>query len=95
MSKHSVKDREFGRIVTEEKARCKAAKGTCWICHKVINCDLPYTDKKSFTLDHVKPASTPGIDKKRRANLKWAHRDCNSRRGDGTSARTLITSRKW
>lgn len=95
MSQHSVKDAEFARIYREEKAKCKAAKGKCWLCHKVIDCELPSSDKWSFTLDHVQdPKRRPDL-KHSRGNLKWAHRRCNSRRGDGTRNKVNFTSRRW
>ena len=84
MSKNSVKDAAFAKIIKEEKAKCKAAgkDGKCWLCHRRIDCDLPYTDRSSFTLDHV-------LDPKSRPDLK------HSKRGDGTRNKINFNSRKW
>lgn len=90
-----MKDRAFKAIFDEERAKCKAANGKCWLCHERIDCDLP-TGKhpQSFSLDHVDVVSRGG-DTHRRSRLKWSHLACNSARGDGTSTKQLRTSRKW
>jgi len=95
VSQHSVKDALWQKIVAEERGKCKAAgrRGLCWLCHNPIDTTLPKEHKKSFTLDHVDVVAKGG-DKHRRSNLKWAHRDCNSRRGDGTTSH-IFTTRKW
>lgn len=95
MSQHSVKDKAFQALIKEEKAKCKAASGKCWLCHKRIDCDLPFTDKRSFTLDHVQdPKHRPDLSHTL-SNLRWAHRSCNSKRGDGRRNKTNFTSRRW
>lgn len=95
MSQNSVKDKAFQAIIKEERAKCKASHGKCWLCHKVIDCELPSSDKRSFTLDHVKdPKRHPELSHSR-GNLKWAHRGCNSRRGDGLRNKVNFTSRRW
>lgn len=95
MSQWSVKDKAFQALIKEEKAKCKAARGKCWLCHRVIDCDLPKESRWSFTLDHVQdPKRRPDLTHAP-SNLKWAHRRCNSRRGDGTRNKVNFTSRKW
>ena len=90
-----MKDRQFAAIIKVRKAACKAKRGKCWLCHRPIDCDLPYTDKMSFTLDHVQDPKTRPDLKYTDSNLKDAHRRCNSRRGDGTRNKVNFNSRKW
>ncbi len=56
----------------------------CWICGK----------DGATEVDHVTPLAHGGhltaLD-----NLRPAHRACNARRGAGTAASTIATSRKW
>lgn len=94
MSQHSVKDRRFNQIVKSEKAKCHAAKGKCWLCHRPIDCTLPSTENLSFSLDHItSPRDAPEL-KYSLSNLKWAHRKCNSARGDGHTGK-VFTTRRW
>ena len=47
----------------------------CWLC------DRPILDTHVETLDHVQPRAKGGSNSI--LNLRLAHRDCNTRRGDG------------
>lgn len=94
MSANSDKSAAHQHNIVVEKAKCKRANGLCWLCHRRIDCDLPREDKMSFTLDHV-PAMVIKLKPGEVRRTKWAHRLCNSQRGDGTTKRTLFTSRRW
>jgi len=94
MSATSARSRRYRQIFKAEKERCRTTGGKCWICHRKIDCSIPSVEKWGFSLDHVDPTVFGG-DLERLANLKWAHKRCNSRRGDGTNKNVLITSRKW
>ena len=65
----------------------------CWLCGQPIDYELPVSDPMSFTVDHVQPRSLGGAELDP-ANLRPAHKSCNSSRGDGTRKR-LPTSRRW
>ena len=60
-------------------ARLRQQNNACWICGEDIDLDLPYTDARSFTADHVAPVSLGGH---RLGELRAAHRGCNARRGN-------------
>lgn len=55
-------------------------KYKCHICHKHVNMNLDYTDKYSPTMDHLIPLSFGGDHTY--ANIRLAHRTCNSRKGN-------------
>lgn len=75
-------------------ASVKRLGDPCWLCGHNIDSSLPVTHRMSFTLDHVVPLSRGGslLDP---ANARSAHRMCNSRRGNRTSAPPLKTTRRW
>lgn len=94
MSRNSENTQQHYRDVDTEREKCRRQKGKCWICHEPINCDLHYLDRMAFTLDHI-PAMAVPLKRGEVRRKKWAHRKCNSERGDGTNAKTLHTTRKW
>lgn len=95
ISGHSEKGSEWRRLVAAEKKRCERARGKCALCHRLINTNLQMgVDPMSFTLDHIVPVSQGGA-RVSRENTRWAHMRCNSERGDGSSQKLLVTSRRW
>jgi 5-methylcytosine-specific restriction endonuclease McrA len=59
---------------------------TCQICSEPVDTTLHYHDRMSATLDHIIPQSWMLIPDHSEANLRLAHRGCNSARGDRASA---------
>lgn len=57
----------------------------CWLCGKGIDLTLAWPDPRCFTRDHVLPRSKGGTDALE--NLRPAHRNCNSLRGNGEAGR--------
>lgn len=51
----------------------------CGICRRKVNPKLPYQHRLAGTRDHLVPVAEGGDDSP--ANLRLAHRSCNSRRG--------------
>lgn len=51
----------------------------CHLCHELIDLSISGTHPKGFTIDHVLPRSRGGSNDL--ANLRPAHRQCNSERG--------------
>jgi 5-methylcytosine-specific restriction endonuclease McrA len=79
------------------RARCKALRaqgGPCHICGRDIDLALPYTDKDSWTADHLIPRSKGG---QLLGELRPAHRGCNSRRGNRVTTITTapVTTKQW
>ncbi|MFH8405554.1 HNH endonuclease signature motif containing protein [Streptomyces sp. NPDC018019] len=66
----------------------------CWICGADIDMTLDYRDRMSWTADHVTPLSLGG-DPYDPANLRPAHRRCNSIKGAGRAPVPLVASRRW
>lgn len=67
----------------------------CWLCGRPIDLGLPYTDRMSFTADHITPRALGG---KLLGELRPAHRACNSRRGKRMSVEMIPkpkTTREW
>lgn len=84
------KGRPWARIVRQ----LKQTSNVCWLCGHPIDLALPATDPWSFTADHVAPRSAGGAASL--ANVRPAHRRCNSRRGDRADWRPpMRTSRTW
>lgn len=52
----------------------------CHICGGIIDMGLHWNDARAWTLDHV-TALANGGDPESLANLRPAHRGCNSRKG--------------
>ena len=55
-------------------------KYKCHICRKRVNMNLEYNNRYSATLDHLIPVSLGGDHTN--ANVRLAHRACNSRKGN-------------
>lgn len=58
---------------------------TCQICSHPVDASLGHTDNWSATLDHVIPQALQLVPDHSPANLRLAHRWCNSARGDGSN----------
>lgn len=56
----------------KDRARIKASRPNCGICGERIDYLLPWTDPRSFVVDHVVPLSKGGPDVL--ANKQAAHR---------------------
>ena len=56
---------------------------TCQLCMEAVDRDLPTTHAWAATLDHIECQSWTLIPDHSPANLRLAHRMCNSGRGDG------------
>jgi 5-methylcytosine-specific restriction endonuclease McrA len=83
-------DRQYRKAT----ARLRARSQVCWICGNPIDVSLPWTDKWSWTADHVVPRSKGGH---LLGEMRAAHRACNSSRGNREVAPSaqLPTSRQW
>ncbi|WP_156094984.1 HNH endonuclease signature motif containing protein [Nocardia lijiangensis] len=83
-------DRQYRKA----RDRLRSRSQVCHICGGTIDVSLPYTDARSWTADHIIPRSKGGH---LLGEMKAAHRDCNSRRGNRTEVREdkLPTSRSW
>ncbi len=51
----------------------------CHLCRRKVDPTLPYQHRRAGTRDHLVPVSQGGDDSP--ANLRLAHRSCNSSRG--------------
>ena len=58
----------------------------CQICSLPVDPDLDPQDGMAATLDHIEPQSFALIPDNGPANLRLAHRSCNSRRGNRAGA---------
>lgn len=80
------------------QAIVRASSDTCWRCGHYIDQTLDHRHPLSSTVDHVIPLSLGG-DPLDLANLRHAHRRCNSRRGNrigkAVDEQALRTSRPW
>lgn len=56
-------------------------KGICWLCGQPCDFSAGINDNLYPSIDHIVPISKGGKDEW--ANIKLAHRICNSKRGDG------------
>lgn len=86
-----------GRTWRALSARLRAElPPVCWWCRKPIDLGLPARHGDSWTLDHIIPLSKGGAPEDP-ANLRPAHRSCNSRRGNngGASRVPPKQSRRW
>lgn len=73
------------RAYRRKAAQLKRTTSVCWLCGEWIDTDLPSTHPRSWTADHVDPLSTGGDVL---GEMRAAHRDCNSSRGNDTPSRT-------
>lgn len=86
-NKNKARDlQSYRNKVAREKA--KAMRSTkpvlCALCGESIDMTLPYYDKMAWTLEHVTPLAAGGHVMGRTV---WAHRSCNSKKGDGRNNR--------
>jgi 5-methylcytosine-specific restriction endonuclease McrA len=66
----------------------------CWLCHQPVSRNLRYPHPKSAAIDHVTPRSHGG-DPYDRNNLRLAHFDCNSSRGNRPPSSIIATTQQW
>ena len=59
---------------------------TCQLCHCPVDPSLTGRDRLGATLDHIEPRSLALIADDSPANLRLAHRSCNSARGNRHAA---------
>jgi 5-methylcytosine-specific restriction endonuclease McrA len=83
-----------GRPWRRVRAQVLADNPTCWLCGHPIDLTLPATHTMSPTVDHV-TALAAGGQERDPANLRPAHRRCNSRKGAGQAQPRQPTSRPW
>lgn len=76
------------------KAQLKRMPGSniCWKCGDKIDMTLHYNDPMAWTADHVQSLANGG-NPYDLANLKPAHRSCNSKRG--RALQNVRASRSW
>lgn len=70
-----------GAAWTAVRKRVFSEETHCWWCRKWVNQALPRTHPMSRTADHVHPLWQGG-DPLDRANLRLAHRRCNTARNN-------------
>ncbi|MGQ4513685.1 HNH endonuclease [Streptomyces sp. DW26H14] len=63
------------------QAQCFAEETHCWVCRRWVDQSLPPTHPMGRTADHVH-ALWLGGDPTDRANLRLAHRRCNTARNN-------------
>jgi 5-methylcytosine-specific restriction endonuclease McrA len=85
-----------GRPYRRARERTKALPGAdvCWLCGRGINMALPPNHRMAWTADHVIPITRDGAEVDP-ANLRPAHRSCNSTKGNRAARPQLQTSRRW
>ncbi|HEU4751521.1 MAG TPA: HNH endonuclease signature motif containing protein [Armatimonadota bacterium] len=83
-----------GRPWRRAQSQVRATCTTCWLCGQPINMALPPNDRMSFTVDHVIPLDQGG-DPTSLANLRPAHRACNSSKGKKLERQPSRRSRVW
>ena len=82
------------RSLVAEVRRRRAPCGICWQRIDYTITDPNHPD--AFTVDHIKPWSLNPNLRTDPANLRAAHRRCNSSRGNRENIPTLgLTSRSW
>lgn len=77
-------------IVAQLKAR--PGSDICWICGEKIPTDVPNNDPMQWTADHVQSMASGG-EALNLANLRAAHRKCNSKKG--RALQNQRASRSW
>lgn len=93
MTNNEAQDNDYQYRLMRAKLRSIPGHDICHICDEKIDMSLPYTDKWSWTADHVQSRDVGG-DVTSLANMLSAHRSCNSKRGAGVVIRTK-SSRVW
>jgi len=85
-----------GRPRRRATAQVRAEEPNCWLCGFPIDLSLPRNSKWGSTIDEILPLSKGGSTTDR-ANLRHAHRSCNSSRGNGPPVRRHMgtASRIW
>lgn len=62
------------------QAQVFAEESHCWLCGEYVDQTLEPNDLRARSVDHRRPVALDG-DVYDRANLRLAHRQCNSERG--------------
>lgn len=84
-SKCRRKDKKTKWITTTRRlALYERDNWTCQLCMEPVDREADHLDPWAPTLDHIEPQSLALIPDHSDANLRTAHRWCNSVRGDGT-----------
>jgi 5-methylcytosine-specific restriction endonuclease McrA len=86
-----------GRPWRRARAACLTGTPTCWLCGEPIDTKLPPQHPYSATVDHVIPLSLGGPPTSP-ANLRPAHKRCNSSRGNRLTTKPTppaTASRNW
>lgn len=60
------------------RERIRRTKPVCHICGEAIDWEADWLNPRSFVVDHVVPLTKGGTDTL--ANVKAAHRECNSKK---------------
>lgn len=85
-----------GRPLTRLRDKIKReGSHICWLCGKPIDMALHYNDPWSWTMDHLIPLSDAPWLALDEANIREAHRSCNSSRGKRAPIRKVRASRNW
>lgn len=86
-SRYASRERSGRRFIVSPRLRQEIYDRddwTCQLCMEPIDREAHYLDDWAPSLDHVTPQSHMLIPDHSPANLRTAHRWCNSVRGDGT-----------
>lgn len=93
MSTAGRSHREWKRLCAWGKAELPSV---CHICGDNIDQGIHYLDRWAWTLDHVESLDTHPHLAHDPANLRPAHRGCNSRKGNGSRKPPMPpASRQW
>lgn len=68
------------KVKGEFRARCKASRARCWLCHQAIDYDAPPQTPEAFEPDHYHPVSTHRHLAYDITNLRPSHCRCNRSR---------------
>lgn len=79
---------EFTISTINRRAVYRRDNSNCQLCMKPVDMTLDYNDRMSATLDHIIPQSLATTPDHSAANLRLAHRLCNSIRGNGVGGMT-------
>lgn len=89
-----VRGRNDARWVKLSRYLRQVLPPVCWLCGEEIDTTLPRRDKRSWTLDHIKPLSEFPELAYEESNLRPAHMQCNSKRGIGKT-QPVNVSHDW
>lgn len=70
----------WSKTKREFKARCKAARLPCHLCHQPINYSAPPLTKDAFEVDHILPVKQRPDLEYVASNLAPSHSSCNRSR---------------